>query len=88
MLWFPRMRKAEILTPGQVLAGKYRVDRWLGGGGMSAVYQGFHLAPTLTVAENVALGISPELARDNLAKRIVEVSEYYGLKLEPGCRHA
>lgn len=59
MLWFPRMRKAEILTPGQVLAGKYRVDRWLGGGGMSAVYQGFHLGLEQPIAIKVLL---PKLA--------------------------
>ena len=52
--------------------------------GIGMVFQHFSLFDALTVAENVALGISPELARDNLAKRIVEVSEYYGLKLEPG----
>ena len=52
--------------------------------GIGMVFQHFSLFEALTVTENVALGISPELARDNLAKRIVEVSEYYGLKLEPG----
>ncbi|MEZ5923460.1 MAG: ABC transporter ATP-binding protein [Hyphomicrobiaceae bacterium] len=51
--------------------------------GIGMVFQHFSLFEALTVNENVALGISPELARDNLAARIVEVSDYYGLKLEP-----
>ena len=51
--------------------------------GIGMVFQHFSLFDALSVAENVALGISPDLAKGDLAKRIVEVSEYYGLKLEP-----
>jgi simple sugar transport system ATP-binding protein len=51
--------------------------------GIGMVFQHFSLFEALTVADNVALGISPELAKGDLGKRIVEVSDYYGLKLEP-----
>lgn len=53
------MATPAILAPGQVLAGKYRVDGRLGGGGMSAVYLGFHLGLDQPIALKVLL---PKLA--------------------------
>ena len=51
--------------------------------GIGMIFQHFSLFEALTVAENIALGIAPELARGDLRGRIVEVSGRYGLKLEP-----
>jgi ABC-type uncharacterized transport system ATPase subunit len=51
--------------------------------GIGMVFQHFSLFEALTVKENIELGISPELAKGDLRKRIIEVSEYYGLKLDP-----
>ena len=53
--------------------------------GIGMVFQHFSLFETLTVAENVALALpdKPELAV--LAKRITEVSERYGLPVDPRC---
>lgn len=51
--------------------------------GVGMVFQHFSLFSALTVAENIALGISPELARTGLKARIREVSGAYGLLLDP-----
>ncbi|MGI9478994.1 MAG: ABC transporter ATP-binding protein [Hyphomicrobiaceae bacterium] len=51
--------------------------------GIGMVFQHFSLFEALSVAENIELGINPELAKGDLRSRIVEVSEYYGLKLDP-----
>ncbi|MGI9422257.1 MAG: ABC transporter ATP-binding protein [Hyphomicrobiaceae bacterium] len=51
--------------------------------GIGMVFQHFSLFEALTVTENIELGISPELAHGDLRGRIIEVSEYYGLKLDP-----
>ena len=53
------------------------------GRGIGMVFQHFSLFEALTVAENIELGISPELAEGDLSGRIVEVSERYGLRLDP-----
>ncbi|MTJ03398.1 MAG: ABC transporter ATP-binding protein [Sediminimonas qiaohouensis] len=51
--------------------------------GVAMVFQHFSLFEALDVAENIALGMeSPPPMRD-LAKRIREVSELYGLPLDP-----
>ncbi len=51
--------------------------------GVAMVFQHFSLFDALDVAENVALGMeNPPKARD-LAKRIRDVSEAYGLPLDP-----
>jgi ABC-type uncharacterized transport system ATPase subunit len=51
--------------------------------GLGMVFQHFLLFDALTVIENIELGIAPELVQDDLRSRIVEVSEFYGLKLDP-----
>lgn len=54
--------------------------------GIGMVFQHFSLFEALTVAENIALGISPELAKGDLRGRIIEVADYYGLRLDPDHR--
>src|SRR5205823_332445 len=51
--------------------------------GIGMVFQHFSLFETLTVAENVALALSGKPALAPLAKRISEVSERYGLPVDP-----
>jgi len=53
--------------------------------GIGMVFQHFSLFETLTVAENIALGLSAFEARDRrkLDQRIREVSERYGMALDP-----
>jgi simple sugar transport system ATP-binding protein len=51
--------------------------------GIGMVFQHFSLFEGLTVAENIALGIAPELAKGDLAARIVRVADDYGLMLDP-----
>ncbi len=52
--------------------------------GVAMVFQHFSLFEALNVAENIALGMeNPPKPRD-LAARITEVSEAYGLPLDPG----
>lgn len=51
--------------------------------GVGMVFQHFSLFDALSVTENIALGISAELAKDDLPSRIVEISKYYGLELDP-----
>ena len=52
------------------------------------VHQHFMLVPTLTVAENVALGLPSSRGfltdLDAVSERIVEISERYGLSVDPG----
>ncbi|MEH6591893.1 MAG: ABC transporter ATP-binding protein [Halioglobus sp.] len=53
--------------------------------GIGMVFQHFSLFETLTVLENIALGLDKHDARDMdaLAQRITEVSQKYGMALEP-----
>jgi len=53
--------------------------------GIGMVFQHFSLFETLTVAENIALGLPAGEARDRrqLDQRIREVSERYGMALDP-----
>ena len=53
--------------------------------GIGMVFQHFSLFQTLSVVENIALGLDQDSARDldKLAQRIVEVSTRYGMPLEP-----
>jgi simple sugar transport system ATP-binding protein len=51
--------------------------------GIGMVFQHFSLFETLTVAENVALALPGKPALAPLAQRITEVSERYGLPVDP-----
>jgi len=51
--------------------------------GIGMVFQHFSLFDAMTVGENIALGISAELAKSGLTRRIIDVSTQYGLPLEP-----
>jgi general nucleoside transport system ATP-binding protein len=52
--------------------------------GVGMVFQHFSLFEAMTVLENIAIGISPELTKGDLRGRIIKVSENYGLKIDPG----
>ena len=51
--------------------------------GIAMVFQHFSLFDTLTVAENIALGLPKETRLDELEKRITQTAREYGLDLEP-----
>jgi len=51
--------------------------------GISMVFQHFSLFDTLTVAENIALGLPAGTRMDELEARIVDTARQYGLELEP-----
>ena len=51
--------------------------------GIGMVFQHFSLFETLTVAENIALSIEPRTKPAVLAPRIREISESYGLPVDP-----
>lgn len=56
--------------------------------GIGMIHQHFMLVPSLTVAENVALGLAssrgPLTDLDRVSKRIQELADAYGLKVDPG----
>ncbi len=54
--------------------------------GVAMVFQHFSLFEALNVAENIALGMENPPAMRDLAQQIREVSETYGLPLNPGAR--
>ncbi len=51
--------------------------------GIGMVFQHFSLFDALSVEENIAIGISSDLAKVDLNQRIREVSQQYGLPLDP-----
>jgi simple sugar transport system ATP-binding protein len=55
--------------------------------GIGMIHQHFMLVPTLTVAENVALGLTssrePRLDLDKVSARVAELARSYGLKVDP-----
>ncbi|MBC7584359.1 MAG: ABC transporter ATP-binding protein [Tardiphaga sp.] len=51
--------------------------------GIAMVFQHFSLFDTLTVAENIALGLPADTRLDDLAQRIAATAAQYGLELEP-----
>src|SRR5215207_651149 len=56
--------------------------------GIGMIHQHFMLVQSLTVAENVALGLPSSSGAltdlDRVSKRIVELAKIYGLKMDPG----
>ncbi|THB73155.1 MAG: ABC transporter ATP-binding protein [Desulfobulbaceae bacterium] len=54
--------------------------------GIAMVFQHFSLFESLNVVENIALGIHADSDLKSLAKEVVELSERYGLPLDPN-RH-
>ncbi len=58
--------------------------------GIGMVHQHFMLVPSMTVAENMVLGLEPKRAgfldREEVVKRTREVSEKYGLEIDPDAR--
>jgi general nucleoside transport system ATP-binding protein len=52
--------------------------------GIGMVFQHFSVFETLTVAQNIALGMEGRYRLEELSERITAVSERYGLPLDPG----
>ncbi|HXJ22909.1 MAG TPA: ABC transporter ATP-binding protein, partial [Polyangia bacterium] len=52
--------------------------------GIAMVFQHFALFETLTVAENVWLGLDRRITRADVAREVERVSALYGLDLDPG----
>lgn len=80
-----RPDEGEILIDGQPVVFHSPSDAIRAGIGM--IHQHFMLVSTLTVAENVALGLKssrePRLDLDRVSKRIEELAKGYGLKVDP-----
>ncbi|NHB58501.1 ABC transporter ATP-binding protein [Acinetobacter sp. 194] len=51
--------------------------------GIGMVYQHFSLFETLTVAENILLGLDEKVDLKQLNEKIIQVSEEYGLPIDP-----
>jgi simple sugar transport system ATP-binding protein len=77
--------EGEILLNGKLVTISSPTDSIDLGIGM--IHQHFMLVPTLTVAENVALGVpskrGPLTDLKAVSKRIVELAGVYGLKIDP-----
>ena len=77
--------EGEILIDGQPHVFHSPADAIRAGIGM--IHQHFMLVPTLTVAQNVALGLrssrGPLLDLDTVVARIKKLAEAYGLKADP-----
>ncbi|MBE7433314.1 MAG: ABC transporter ATP-binding protein [Anaerolineales bacterium] len=72
-----RGKEVEINEPNDAIAQ-----------GIGMVHQHFMLVPVMTVTENVMLGVEPVrngvfLDREKVAKRIQEISNQYGLEVDP-----
>ncbi len=77
--------EGEIVIDGVVHMFHSPADAIRAGIGM--IHQHFMLVPTLTVAQNVALGLKssrePVLDVDRVSKRVAELARAYGLKVDP-----
>lgn len=77
--------EGQILIDGKSYVFRSPADAIRAGIGM--IHQHFMLVPTLTVAQNVALGLrssrEPLLDLDKVTERIRELSDAYGLKVDP-----
>jgi ABC-type uncharacterized transport system ATPase subunit len=80
-----RPDEGEILIDGKPGVFHSPADAIRAGIGM--IHQHFMLVPTLTVAQNVALGLrssrEPVLDLDKVTARIRKLSQAYGLKIDP-----
>ncbi len=80
-----RPDEGEILVNGQQVQIESPTDAINLGIGM--IHQHFMLVETLTVAENVALGLpssrGPLTDLERVSKRILELAEIYGLQIDP-----
>ncbi len=80
-----RPDQGEILIDGKVHVFNSPADAIQAGIGM--IHQHFMLVPTLTVVENVALGLKslrePMLDLAHVSAKIQELSHLYGLKVDP-----
>jgi len=80
-----RPDQGEILIDGKPYVFSSPADAIQAGIGM--IHQHFMLVPTLTVVENVALGLKsarePMLDLGRVAQKIKELSQLYGLKVDP-----
>jgi len=82
-------QSGEILIDGQVV--DIKSPRVAISHGIGMVHQHFMLVEPLTVTENIVLGLEPTrfggvLDRDSARRRTVELSERYGLKVDPDAR--
>jgi general nucleoside transport system ATP-binding protein len=78
--------EGRILIDGKPVAFRSPLDAISHGIGM--IHQHFMLVPTLTVAENVALGLHSSrrgglLDLDRVTEKVQELSEAYGLRVNP-----
>ena len=77
--------EGEILLNGKPVTIQSPTDAINVGIGM--IHQHFMLVPTLTVAENVALGLpssrGPLTDLDRVSQRILDLAKIYGLKIDP-----
>jgi ABC-type uncharacterized transport system ATPase subunit len=81
-----RADEGEILLDGEPLHTRSPADAIAAGVGM--VHQHFMLVPVFTVAENVMLGVEPtgsfgNIDRDEARRRVAELSDRYGLAVDP-----
>ncbi len=80
-----RPDEGQILIDGRPQVFHSPADAIAAGIGM--IHQHFMLVPTLTVAQNVALGLKssrePQLDLDVVSKRIQALAQSYGLKVDP-----
>ncbi len=79
--------EGEIRLNGQVVSIQSPADAIHNGIGM--IHQHFMLVPTLTVTENVALGLKSSRGLrtdlDRVKARIEELADLYGLHVDPDC---
>jgi simple sugar transport system ATP-binding protein len=81
-----RPDEGEVLLDGERLVARSPADAIAAGIGM--VHQHFMLVPVFSVAENVILGVEPtgplgRIDRDEARAKVAELSQRYGLAVDP-----